>query len=106
MSPCRALLPAVALAAGCIVSPPQDDGGAGMIPTSQSRYADVILSVATSATSLNCAQDLPDCLNGTPQGGACAGNPAIGAPDGVSFDLGPHERIELGLQCSAILEVG
>lgn len=69
-------------------------------------YADIVLAVGTITATTSCfgTGGVPACtMPEMPQTGACASNPALGMPDGVTYDLAPFGRIELGFLCSAIV---
>jgi hypothetical protein len=91
---------------GCVVSPPNvnvptSDGGAHA-----NVYADLVISESTQATTMSClgSGGIPVCTTpAMPQGGPCAGNPALGMPDGQSFDVQPLGSLELGFLCSLII---
>jgi len=91
----------------CTVGPPSlmapPDNPLPDVPT----YADAVLDISTGDETIACTEEggVPLCGQ-APQAGPCADNAALGPPDGLSHDLGPLDRIELGLLCSSIREVG
>lgn len=75
----------------------------------RSVFADVVLQITRDGATTPCTEDggIPICGTAPrPQGSLCENNPALGQPDGVFFDLGPGDVIDLGFLCNFIVEVG
>jgi hypothetical protein len=71
-------------------------------------YADIIISINSGGNVTSCVDGIPGCKDNKPvsQTGECAGNPALGKPDGKAFVLGPGDTLEFGILCDAIVEIG
>jgi len=84
-----------------VIVPPDRDQGTGPF------FADVILGISVGSTTTSCITGgVPVCGTDAPQTGMCADNPALGPPDGNTFDIMPLGRLELGFLCNTIREVG
>jgi hypothetical protein len=86
-----------------VVTPPDNPAPVG------SQFADVVLGLTDGGMAKSCIEGggVPLCgSNPQPQPGPCANNPALGMNDGKFFSVPPLGRIELGLLCGSITEVG
>ena len=93
---------ALAFAGACVLGPPQLGGGNGG-DDGGTPYADTLISTVIDGTVTACGSSVPVCSNGTPQGGSCGANSALGAPDGISFPLSPGDVLEVGFVCDGFI---
>ena len=103
---CLAVAP---LVCGCTVDDPFVDNPGDQNQRTQSAYADVVTGYGAGPFITQCTTSLPVCDKGkvlTPQAGPCANNPALGAPDMKTFKIGALGKIEIGLLCGTIYEIG
>lgn len=90
--------------AGCTAAPPEQPPD--IVPDGGERvFADTVIAFSSSGQLTTCADTLPAC-GSPPPAGPCGTNPALGAPDGMAFLLGPSDILEVAFRCSAILEQG
>lgn len=84
---------------------PRDVAMPGSVADGGARFADTVIAFAHGNEPLTtCTDALPAC--GQPMVGACAGHAAVGADDGVLFELGAGGRLDLAFRCDAIRERG